>query len=191
MKYCSECGGKVVFRESVLGAMSRFVCTVCGSIFHQSPRLAAGCLAEWQGRILLCRRATQPEQGMWELPAGFVASGESTGKAAARETLEEVGVAVELGEPYALLHVVSIGQLRVIYLARLLDEHFAIGPETLEAKLFDEVEIPWDDLAFATTRYALRRYFVDRRTGNFALFFADIVPFNAPNTRQLQRSRQE
>ena len=176
MKYCSECGGKVVFRDSALGAMSRFVCTACSSIFHQSPRLAAGCLAEWNGRILLCRRAVQPEWGMWGLPAGFIADGESTAAAAARETLEEAGVPVELRAPYALLHIQSTGQLRVIYRARLLDDRFTLGPETLEARLFDEGEIPWEDLAFATTRYALQRYFADCKTGSFALFFADIVP---------------
>ena len=176
MKYCSECGGKVAFRDSVLGAMPRFVCAACGSIFHQSPRLAAGCLAEWKGKVLLCRRAVQPEWGMWGLPAGFIADGESTSAAATRETLEEAGVEVEMDGPYALLHIQSTGQLRVIYRARLLDDRFTIGPETLEARLFDEAEIPWDELAFATTRYALQRYFVDRKKGSFGLFFADIVP---------------
>ncbi|HTS21264.1 MAG TPA: NUDIX hydrolase [Casimicrobiaceae bacterium] len=178
MKYCSECGGKLALHEGALGAMSRFICTACGSVFHQSPRLGAGCLAEWDGKILLCRRAVQPEWGMWGLPAGFVAIGESTQAAATRETLEEAGVAVELRKPYALLHIQATGQLRIIYLARLLDDRFEPGPETLEAKLFAEAEMPWDQLAFATTRFALRRYFSDRVLGAFPLFFADIVPVN-------------
>jgi len=190
MKYCSECGNPVTFEERALVGASRFVCTVCGSIFHQSPRLAAACIAEWKGQILLCRRAVQPAAGLWGLPAGFLAARESASAAAARETLEEAGVDVEDLRPYGVMHIPDNDQLRVVYLGRLVDNHFKAGPEALEAGLFGEAQIPWEDLAFATTRHALKRYFADRQTGIFGFFFADIVPVNAqPHARSRPRAR--
>jgi ADP-ribose pyrophosphatase YjhB (NUDIX family) len=179
MKYCSECGHKVVLEKSPLVPMSRFVCTACRAVFYQSPRLAAGCIAEWKGRILLCRRAVEPARGRWGLPAGFVVPGESTRIAAARETLEEANVAVEIQRAYALFHVPHANQLRVIFLARLLDDKFTPGAETLEVRLFEEADVPWDDLAFATTGNALSKNFRDRAAGDLGFFFADIVQVEA------------
>jgi ADP-ribose pyrophosphatase YjhB (NUDIX family) len=179
MKYCSECGAKVAFHARGRGSVSRFVCTACRRIFFQDPRLAAGCIAEWDGQILLCRRAIAPAHGLWGLPAGFVADGESVSAAAIRETLEEANVAVEIHQPFALFHIPHANQLRVIYLARLLDNHFKAGPETIEARLFEESQVPWNDLAFTTTHDALRRYFQDRASGSFGFFVADIVSFES------------
>jgi ADP-ribose pyrophosphatase YjhB (NUDIX family) len=179
MKYCSECGNKVTFQDLPLVPMSRFVCTTCRAVFFHSPRLAAGCIAEWEGKILLCRRAVEPARGRWGLPAGFVTAGESTSAAAARETLEEANVAVEIQHAYALFHVPHADQLRIIFLARLLSDQVTPGAETLEAQLFEEAQVPWNDLAFATTRNALTKYFRDRAAGQLAFFFADIVQLNA------------
>jgi ADP-ribose pyrophosphatase YjhB (NUDIX family) len=176
MKYCSECGAKVVFEQHARGATWRFVCKACGAVFYQSPKLATACIADWQGRILLCRRAVDPERGRWELPAGFVAAGETVSAGAVREALEEANVEVEIERPYALLHVPHVNQMRVVYLARLRSTQFKAGAETLEVRLFEEDEIPWDLLAFATTRDTLRRYFADRKDGVFGFFFAEIVP---------------
>lgn len=179
MNYCSECGANVVFQKGSRGATSRFVCPACRTVFYQSPRLATACIAEWDGSILLCRRAVEPERGQWELPAGFVASGEALGAAACRETLEEAGVDVEIQRPYALLHLAHANQMRLVYLARLLGTAFRCGTETLDVRLFAETRVPWTDLAFATTRETLRRYFADRRCGDFGFFFAEILPFES------------
>lgn len=176
MKYCSECGSAVARVPQQGRAPSRFVCKACDAVFFRAPRLATACIAEWERKILLCRRAVAPEHGQWELPAGFVASGESISAAAVRETLEEANVEVVIERPYALLHIPHADQLRVVYLARLLAIDFKRGPETSEARLFDEREIPWEQLAFATTRDTLRRYFADRRAGVLGFFFAEIVP---------------
>lgn len=176
MKFCTECGSRVVPRQAARGATHSYACLACRHVFYQSPRLATACIAEHDGRILLCRRAVEPESGCWELPAGFVATGESMSAAALRETLEEASAEVELERPYALLHLPHINQVRMVYLARLRSTDLKPGPETLEARLFDEAEIPWDDLAFATTRDTLRRYFADRREGVYGFFFAEITP---------------
>lgn len=179
MKFCPECAHPVTLEEGRGGHASRYRCTRCNAIFHQSPRLATGCIAEWEGRILLCRRGVAPGYGLWELPAGFVAEGESAAAAAVRETLEEANVGVELQRVYALINIPHVNQMRVIWLARLAGADVSPGAETLETRLFDEAGIPWSSLAFATTRDPLSRYFQDRRKGTLGFFFADIVPFEA------------
>lgn len=175
MKYCSECGGSVALLPRQRGVPWRFVCRACDAVFFVTPKLATACIAQREGKVLLCRRAVDPERGRWELPAGFVASRESVSAAAVRETLEEANVKVEIDRPYALIHIPHVDQLRVIYLARLVDIDFKSGPETSEVRLFDEEEVPWEHLAFATTRDTLRRYFADRRSGVLGFFFAEIV----------------
>lgn len=176
MKYCCECGSKVRLSRLAAEGM-RYVCTGCGRVLYQSPRLAAGCIAAWEDRILLCRRAVEPGYGLWGLPSGFVETKETAAKGAARETLEEVNVAVEIERPHALFHIPHMNQMVVLFLGRLLDSRFEAGGETLEAKLFREEDVPWAELAFTTTRDALRQYFEDRRDGAFGFHFADIVPF--------------
>lgn len=175
MKYCSECGAKVVLEQRRRAGAWRFVCHACRAVFYQTPKLATACLADSEGQLLLCRRAVEPERGLWEFPAGFVAPGETVAAAAARETLEEAGVEVDIGRPYALLHVAPANQLRVVYLGTLRSTAFTPGTETLEARLFHEHEVPWDALAFATTRETLRHYLTERKEGVLGFFFAEIV----------------
>ena len=179
MKYCSECGGKVAFEQRGRGPAWRYVCKACRAVFYQPPRLATACIAQWQGQVLLCRRAGNPERGRWELPAGFVTAGETVSAAAVRETLEEANVEVEIDRPYALLHVPHVNQIRIVYLARLRGTDLKPGVETMEVRLFEEDEIPWDALAFATTRDTLRRYFAERKEGVLGFFFAEIVPVHS------------
>jgi hypothetical protein len=71
--------------------------------------------------------------------------------------------------------VVRVGQIHFYYRARLLSPEFNPGPETLEARLFHEHEVPWEHLAFRTVRETLQRFFEDRRLGrDYALYCADV-----------------
>ena len=67
-----------------------------------------------------------------------------------------------------MLSVVRVGQVHLFYLAQLLSDRFDPGHETIEARLFTEDEIPWEEIAFRTVRETLLRYFEDRRKGGFA-----------------------
>ena len=125
-----------------------------------------GTVPVWENRVLLCRRAIEPRYNTWTLPAGFMV-GESTAQGAARETLEESGARIELGEIYTIIDVPQIEQVHVFYLAQALGPELDPGPESLEARYYDEAEIPWDDLAFRTVSSTLRRYFEDRKHGTF------------------------
>ena len=126
-------------------------------------------------QLLLCRRAIEPRYGLWTLPAGFLELGETTEAGALRETDEEAGARVELQGLFSVLNVVRVGQVHLFYRARLLDTDFAPGPESIEARLFAEAEVPWDELAFRTVRETIRCWFDDRRRGQFGLHCADIA----------------
>ena len=176
-KHCPNCGAAVDYRIPTDDNRERAVCPACASIHYQNPLNVVGTLPVWEadGRVLLCRRAIEPRHGLWTLPAGFMELGETTADGALRETQEEAGAQVELLPLYSLLNVVKVGQVHLFYRARLLSPHFEPGPESLEARLFAQDEIPWDEIAFRTTRETLHRYFEDRRAGRpFELFCMDL-----------------
>ena len=112
--------------------------------------------------------------GLWTLPAGFMELGETTDQGALRETVEDAGAHVELEGLFTVLNVVRVGQLHLYYRARLLDTSFDPGPETIEARLFREDEIPWEELAFRTVKKTLECWFADRHAGQFGIHCADI-----------------
>lgn len=174
MNYCSQCGTPVRIEIPLGDSRPRHVCPACLTIHYQNPKLVVGCIPEWDDKILLCKRAIEPRHGFWTLPAGFMENGESTWEGAARETLEEAGARVEILHLYSLINLPDISQVYLMFRARLLDLNFAAGEESLEVKLFGEAEIPWDDLAFSTIRASLKRYYTDRRRGEYPLHTEDI-----------------
>jgi ADP-ribose pyrophosphatase YjhB (NUDIX family) len=124
--------------------------------------------------VLLCRRAIEPRKGLWTLPAGFLENGETLESGALRETLEEAGARVAVAALYAVISLPHISQVYMMFRARLLDLDFGPGPESLEARLFEEREIPWELLAFRTIGRTLRNYFLDRRLAAFRLHVSAI-----------------
>jgi ADP-ribose pyrophosphatase YjhB (NUDIX family) len=174
MKFCSECGSPVVLRIPDGDHLPRYICPVCGAIHYQNPKMVVGCIPEWENKVLLCRRAIEPKYGLWTLPAGFMENGETTLEGAARETWEEAGARLEIGGLYTLYNLPHINQVHLMFRARLLDLDFQPGIESLETRLFDEAEIPWDEIAFRTVRATLEHYFRDRRVGGFDFHFGDI-----------------
>ena len=151
------------------------VCPACGTIHYENPLNVVGTIPVLGDKVLLCKRNIEPRWGKWTLPAGFMELGETTAEGAARETDEEAGAQYELGGLFALMNVVRVGQVHLFYRAKLLSDIFAPGHETIEAKLFTEEEIPWDEIAFRTVREALERFFEDRRQGEYRIHTVDIV----------------
>jgi len=179
MKFCSNCGGAVRFAVPEGDSLERCICDACGIVHYTNPNMVVGAIPEWEGRILLCRRAIEPRSGLWTLPAGFMENGETTPEAAARETREEALAEIEIGALYTVLDVRHINQVHLFFLSQLKQPTFGAGHETLEAGLFSEEEIPWDELAFATVRHTLECFFDDRRRGSFGLHTADIATTRA------------
>lgn len=175
MNYCSQCGAEVEERIPEGDNRERHVCPACNTIHYSNPNVVVGCIPEYEGRILLCKRAIQPRAGYWTLPAGFLEHGETTTQAGARETLEEANASVEIGALFSMIGVPYIGQIHLFYRARLLSPDFSAGDESTEVALYEESNIPWDDLAFPTVAHTLRWYFEDRRSGSYQFHTHDIL----------------
>lgn len=175
MNYCTYCGAPLQVMVPADDNRPRSVCSQCGTVHYQNPKIVAGCIPEWDGRILLCRRAIEPRSGFWTLPAGFMEVGETTAEAAKRETLEEANASVEMQELYAVMSLPHIDQVYMMFRAKLNGPEFSPGAESREVDLFELANIPWDSLAFATIRYTLQLYLDDRRKGSFRLHCGDIV----------------
>lgn len=174
IQHCRVCGASTTYRIPTDDNRERAICDACGEIHYENPINVVGTLPVWEDRVLLCRRAIEPRHGLWTLPAGFLELGESTEEGACRETDEEAGARIELGPLYTVLNVVPAGQVHFFYRARLLDIRFDPGPETLEARLFAEHEVPWDQIAFRTVKQTLLHYFEDRVGERFDLHVGDI-----------------
>jgi len=174
IRHCKVCGGATEYRIPADDNRDRAVCTACGTVNYENPLNVVGTVPIWGEQVLLCRRNIEPRYGLWTLPAGFMEIGETTEEGAMRETDEEAGARIELQGLFTVLNVVRVGQLHLYYRARLLDIDFAPGPETIEAQLFTEAQIPWEELAFRTVRETLKCYFADRLTGQYGVHCADI-----------------
>lgn len=143
----------------------RRVCPTCGVVHYENPRVVVGCVPEYESRILICLRAIEPRRGYWTVPAGFLENGETMEAGAARECHEEALATVEIGPLLALVNIPEAQQIHVFFRARLTESVFGAGEESLDARLVKPDEIPWDNLAFPSIRYALECYLRDREAG--------------------------
>ncbi|HCK82253.1 MAG TPA: NUDIX hydrolase [Candidatus Competibacter sp.] len=175
MKFCSQCGASVTLRVPAGDNLPRHVCDACETIHYLNPKVVAGCILEWQDRVLLCRRAIEPRYGLWTLPAGFMENGESALAAAAREALEEAHAESENLRLYGVYSLLHVSQVYLMFQGRLKDGYARPGEESLEVRLCAETEIPWDQIAFTVVHETLRQYFAERRTGQFHHHLGDII----------------
>jgi ADP-ribose pyrophosphatase YjhB (NUDIX family) len=174
IKYCRVCGTPVAYVIPADDNRERAVCPSCATVHYENPLNVVGTVPVWGAQVLLCKRAIEPRRGLWTLPAGFHELGETTAEGALRETIEEAGAQIELGPLFSVLNVARVGQVHLFYLATMRSQVLAPGSETLEARLFREDEVPWDEIAFRTVRETLRYFFDDRRRGQFGVHCADI-----------------
>jgi ADP-ribose pyrophosphatase YjhB (NUDIX family) len=174
IRFCRTCGAATAYIVPQDDQRPRAVCSVCNTVHYENPLNVVGTLPVWGESVLLCKRNIEPRRGFWTLPAGFMELGETTSQGALRETDEEAGLHVELQGLYTVMSVPRVGQVHLYYRAKMLDAHMSPGPETMEARLFGENEIPWDQLAFRTVRETLKLFFADRGTGHFPVHNFDV-----------------
>ncbi|MBI4184259.1 MAG: NUDIX hydrolase [Proteobacteria bacterium] len=136
----------------------RLVCPDCGFITYENPKIVVGAVATWEGRVLLCKRAIDPRRGFWTLPAGFLELDETTVEGVRREAWEEARARIEIEALLAVYNIVRISQVQLIYRARLLGPEIAAGAECEEVRLFAWAEIPWQEIAFPSVRWALEYF---------------------------------
>jgi ADP-ribose pyrophosphatase YjhB (NUDIX family) len=175
-KHCKACGTAVVTRVPDDGdTKHRGVCPACHTIHYENPFVIVGTVPHWGDQVLLCKRNIEPRFGKWTLPAGFMEMQETTAVGAARETDEEAGAQFEMQGLFSVLNVVRVGQVHLFYRARLLSDQFNPGFETIEARLFTESEIPWDEIAFHSVTQTLQCYFADHRSGQYSVHTLDVA----------------
>ncbi len=148
----------------------RDVCDRCGWIHYDNPKIVVGSVCTWADKILLCRRAIEPRQGFWTLPAGFLEQNETTEEGAKREAQEEACADIQPQALLAIYNIARISQVQIMYKAKLVSPDIAIGPESLEVGLFSWHEIPWSDLAFPSVYWALNQHKLVADTEIFAPF---------------------
>jgi ADP-ribose pyrophosphatase YjhB (NUDIX family) len=174
MKFCSNCATPVTLKIPPGDSLPRYVCDACNTIHYQNPRMIVGCVPYWEDKVLLCKRAIEPRYGLWTVPAGYMENNETMGDGAMRETMEEANARVELDPLFAIYNIPHVNQVYILFRARLLDLDFHAGAETLEANLYAEADIPWDQIAFATVRNTLNHYYHDRRSGHYGFHMGTI-----------------
>lgn len=156
--FCSRCGGHLQVQWVEEEGRERPVCQACGFIVYMNPKVVVGAIPVQDGRVLLLRRRIEPARGKWSFPAGYVELGESLDEAAIRETQEEV--ALEIGE-LSLLNVYSYREspvVTVVYVSPIVGGEPHAGTEAEEVAFFSPEEVPWDELAFRSTREALEEW---------------------------------
>lgn len=138
--------------------IERDVCSMCGYVAYQNPKIVVGSVVAEAGRVLLCRRAIEPRAGFWTLPAGYLELHETTAEGARREAMEEAGADIALDGLLAIYDISRIGQVQFMYRARFAVPGIEAGAESLEVRMFAWDDIPWDQLAFPTVRWALHAW---------------------------------
>ena len=181
INYCTQCGESVSLKMPTDDDRARHICDACGYIHYQNPKVVNGAIVEWENRILLCKRAIEPRYGYWTLPAGFMENGETTYQGAIRETWEEARARIEIEGLYLTANLPHINQIYMLFNAKLKNVDFGPGPESLEVALFDEEDIPWNELAFPVIKTGLELYLENRREGHFPFRMIDIVRHDDTN----------
>ena len=159
LRFCPQCGGTLESRLLKATEPARLVCSRCTFVFYIDPKVAVGTIiTDERGRIVLVRRAIEPGYGKWVFPGGFIDRGETVEDAAVREAREECGLDIRLDR---LINVYSYRGAAVIiiaFAATILGGCLACDDESLEAQLFEPGQIPWDELAFRSTKEALEEF---------------------------------
>jgi ADP-ribose pyrophosphatase YjhB (NUDIX family) len=157
-RFCPRCGGNLARRKVKVGEPERLVCQRCSFIFYLDPKVVAGTIFTLNSRIVLLRRGVEPSMGKWVFPGGYVDRGESVREAAVRETKEECDLDVRLCsllEVYSYPHSPNV---IVVYAAEVIGGELKARDESVEAQTFAAPDIPWEELAFPSTRDALKDY---------------------------------
>ena len=136
----------------------RLMCPDCGHVAYENPKVVVGSVVTEGDTVLLCRRAIEPRAGFWTIPAGYMEMGETVEEGARREAWEEARARIALEGVLAVYSIARLGQVQVIFRARLETPGFEPGPESLEVRRFAWTEIPWEELAFPSVRWALRAW---------------------------------
>ena len=164
LNHCTHCGGRLELGPVSGEERHRLVCVDCGHIAYVNPRLVVSTIPVTdEGHVLLIRRGFEPGRGLWAQPGGFLEVDETVTEGAVRETLEETGLEVAPGEIVGLYARLEAAVIVLAYEARVVGGEARTGPEALDVQAFPPEAIPWSEIAFRTTWFALVDWLARRR----------------------------
>ncbi len=156
VRHCSRCGARLRYGPITGEHRHRAACEACGFIAYINPRPVVTTIPVLDdGRVMLLRRALEPGYGAWAQPGGFLEADETALQGAVRETREETGLIVE---PVGIVGLYSRPQAAIVVVAfeaRIVGGEPRPTPEALEIRPFDPTTIPWPEIAFDTSVWAL------------------------------------
>ncbi len=159
-KFCSRCGAPMRRGVPPDDHRERHICTQCRWVHYLDPKVACGTISEIDGKFALIQRNIEPKKGFWSFPCGFMEIDETTEQAALRETREETGLEVELQGhlgTYSYPDNFYGGSIVVVvYRARVLGGTLRADDDVCDARMIAPAEIPWEQLAFASSHSAIR-----------------------------------
>jgi ADP-ribose pyrophosphatase YjhB (NUDIX family) len=164
LNFCSRCGASLRFGLVPGEDRERLSCASCGHVVYVNPRLVVTTLPITDaGEVVLIRRGIEPGLGSWAQPGGFLEVDETVNQGAIRETWEETGLIVAPGEIVGLYTRLEAAVVTIAFEARIIGGTAAPTPEATEIRAYAPEVIPWLDIAFRTTTWALRDWIDLRR----------------------------
>lgn len=165
MNFCSNCGSNALTYKIPEGDhFPRFVCPDCDSIHYLNPKMVVGCvIIDDAGRIMLARRGIEPRAGYWNLPCGYMENEETIQQGAKREVYEETGATVELENLHTVYNLPHANQVYLIFKAAMVGDEYHTTPESTEIRFFAPEEIPWDEIAFSSNAFAIKKFLENPR----------------------------
>ena len=177
--YCVKCGEKTNNLLVNGDSMYRDVCSACNYIHYINPKIIVGVLPFKGDRVLLCKRDIEPGFGKWTLPSGFMEMGESLEEGAKREALEEANLKIKIKNLYGTYSIPKIGQVLFIYIGKISNNNFRAADETSEVSLIKISNIPWDQIAFPSVEFFLRKYVIDYKNRKSFSFHSNYLTKNS------------
>lgn len=165
-RFCPKCGSRLERKKVKANEPERRVCGSCAFIFYEDPKIAACTIPVIENKIVLLKRGIEPSYGKWVFPGGFMDRGERVEDAAIRETWEEVNLKVEIDRLLNIYSYTGYPVVVVVYLVNVVGGQLKAMDETLETLPFAPDEIPWNELAFDSTRDALQEYVASQTTSS-------------------------
>jgi 8-oxo-dGTP diphosphatase len=157
LTYCSRCGAELRYGQVPDEERERLVCDSCGFIAYVNPRVVVTTLPMTAGgHVVLLRRGIEPGYGLWAQPGGFLEIDETAIQGAVRETREETGLEVEVTRIVGIYSRPKAAIVVVTYEARIVGGQRRTGLEAIEIADFGPDELPWPEIAFNTSTWALR-----------------------------------
>jgi ADP-ribose pyrophosphatase YjhB (NUDIX family) len=136
----------------------RSVCQKCDFVRYDNPKVIVGAVTTYKGQYLMCTRGIKPRIGKWTIPIGFMELGETASEGAVRETFEEANATINIKGLICVFNIKRVGQVHMIYSAEMETGEHSPGIESLETRLFNYDDIPFDDLAFPNIKKALTQH---------------------------------